>query len=122
METPEIKAISKANVHMICSAQVFINYHLLPRRVIALVLQVILSPAIALKELLENAIDARATNVEIKLVDMGARSISVADNGSGVKERDFQALSEYLSVSIYIYNEFIATYFCSCQASHVKAV
>ena len=53
-----------------------------------------MSPAIALKELLENSLDAGATNVEIKLVDQGSKAIMVTDNGSGVKEVDFESLSK----------------------------
>ena len=57
---------------------------------------VILSPAIALKELLENSLDAGATNIEVKLIDQGSKSIIINDNGSGVKEVDFESLSECL--------------------------
>ena len=55
-----------------------------------------MSPAIALKELLENSLDAGATNIEVKLIDQGSKSIIINDNGSGVKEVDFESLSEYL--------------------------
>ena len=58
-----------------------------------------MSPAIALKELLENSLDAGAPNIEIKLVDQGSKAIMVTDNGSGVKEVDFESLSEcFLSI------------------------
>ena len=70
-----IKAISGDNVHLICSAQV------------------ILSPAIALKELLENAIDAKATNIEVRLQDHGSKMITVNDNGCGINQSDFVGLS-----------------------------
>ena len=57
-----------------------------------------MSPAIALKELLENSLDAGATNIEVKLIDQGSKSIIINDNGSGVKEIDFESLSECLNI------------------------
>ena len=46
------------------------------------------------KEILENSLDAGASNVEVKIVNQGSKSISVSDNGCGVKEVDFQSLSK----------------------------
>lgn len=51
--------------------------------------------AIAVKELVENSIDAGATLVEIKLKDFGETSIEVSDNGLGVEESNFEGLSEF---------------------------
>ena len=51
-----------------------------------------------MKELLENSIDAGATNVEIKLKEVGTNHLEVVDNGCGVREVDFEALSETLSI------------------------
>ena len=51
-----------------------------------------------MKELLENSIDAGATNVEIKLKEGGTNHLEVVDNGCGVREVDFEALSETLSI------------------------
>lgn len=53
----------------------------------------VLSLAIAVKELVENAIDASATNIEIRLKEYGSDSVEVLDNGAGVKEDNFEALS-----------------------------
>ena len=55
--------------------------------------QVILSLATAVKELVENSIDAGSTKVDVKLVDNGATSIEVVDDGCGVEPDNFQALS-----------------------------
>ena len=49
-----------------------------------------------MKELVENALDAGATSVEVKLKENGLECIEVSDNGDGVEEANFQALSEGL--------------------------
>ncbi|CAA9995215.1 unnamed protein product [Nesidiocoris tenuis] len=70
-----IKAIDKTTVHRICSGQV------------------VLSLAIAVKELVENAIDAGATCVEVKLKEYGSEMIEVCDNGAGVHPDNFEGLT-----------------------------
>ncbi|XP_026171374.1 mismatch repair endonuclease PMS2 isoform X2 [Mastacembelus armatus] len=70
-----IKAIDKHSVHQICSGQV------------------VLSLATAVKELVENSIDAGATNIDVKLKDYGAEQVEVSDNGKGVEEANFEGLT-----------------------------
>ena len=70
-----IKAMDKTSVHRLCSGQV------------------VLSMAIAVKELVENALDAGATNIEVRLQEYGSKVIEVIDNGKGVTEENFQALT-----------------------------
>ncbi|ALC41380.1 Pms2, partial [Drosophila busckii] len=65
-----IKAIAKDTVHKICSGQ-----------------------AMAIKELVENSIDAGATLVEIKLRDQGLQGLEVSDNGSGVEEANLEGMT-----------------------------
>ena len=50
--------------------------------------EVIQRPASAVKELLENAIDAGATQIKLLVKDAGKTLIQVIDNGSGMSETD----------------------------------
>ncbi|XP_062820498.1 mismatch repair endonuclease PMS2 isoform X1 [Anolis carolinensis] len=70
-----IKPIDRRSVHQICSGQVVLNL------------------CTAVKELVENSIDAGATTVEVKLKDYGADLIEVSDNGCGVEEENFAGLT-----------------------------
>ncbi|KFO93754.1 Mismatch repair endonuclease PMS2, partial [Buceros rhinoceros silvestris] len=70
-----IKPIDRKSVHRICSGQVVLNL------------------GTAVKELVENSLDAGATNIDIKLKDHGAELIEVSDNGVGVEEENFEGLT-----------------------------
>ena len=50
--------------------------------------EVVQRPASAVKELLENTIDAGATEVKLIIKDSGKLLIQVTDNGCGMSERD----------------------------------
>lgn len=50
--------------------------------------EVIQRPASVVKELVENAIDAGATTINVIIVDAGRTSIQVVDNGKGMSETD----------------------------------
>ncbi|NXI66246.1 PMS2 endonuclease, partial [Anseranas semipalmata] len=70
-----IKPIDRKSVHQICSGQVVLNL------------------GTAVKELVENSLDAGATNIDIKLKDHGTELIEVSDNGGGVEEENFEGLT-----------------------------
>lgn len=50
--------------------------------------EVIQRPASVVKELVENAVDAGATRIEVNIVDAGRTSIQVVDDGCGMSETD----------------------------------
>jgi DNA mismatch repair protein MutL len=52
--------------------------------------EVVERPASVVKELIENAIDAGATDISINIEKAGCRLIGVADNGSGMSQEDAQ--------------------------------
>lgn len=50
--------------------------------------EVIQRPASVIKELVENAVDAGATQIQVQVVDAGRTSIQVIDNGKGMSTTD----------------------------------
>lgn len=83
-EKTSIKSLDKSTVHRICSGQV------------------IISLANAVKELIENSLDAGSKSIEIRLKQYGSECIEVIDDGPGIIEDDFQTISS--SKIIFILN------------------
>ncbi|XP_022149528.1 DNA mismatch repair protein PMS1 isoform X2 [Momordica charantia] len=75
VDSPTIKPINKGIVHRICAGQV------------------ILDLSSAVKELVENSLDAGATSIEIALKDFGEEWFQVIDNGSGISPTNFRVLA-----------------------------
>ncbi|PSK40152.1 DNA mismatch repair protein pms1 [Elsinoe australis] len=72
-----IKAIAASSVHQIQSGQVIVDL------------------TSVVKELVENALDAGASSIEVRFKNNGLDSIEVQDNGSGIAPEDFDTLSSY---------------------------
>lgn len=70
-----VRAIDAATVRKICSGQV------------------ILDVCSAVKELVENALDAGATVVSVKLLGCGLRLIEVSDNGAGIAKENHASVA-----------------------------
>ncbi|KAL0435877.1 UNVERIFIED_CONTAM: DNA mismatch repair protein PMS1 [Sesamum radiatum] len=68
-----IRPINRNVVHRICAGQV------------------ILDLSSAVKELVENSLDAGATSIEIALKEYGLESFQVIDNGSGISPQNFKS-------------------------------
>ncbi len=64
--------------------------HQLPEHIIAQIAagEVIERPAYAVKELVENAIDAHATSIQIIIENAGLKKIVIIDNGEGMEKED----------------------------------
>ncbi|KAI8583957.1 hypothetical protein K450DRAFT_204368 [Umbelopsis ramanniana AG] len=61
--------------------------------------QVITDLSTIVKELVENALDANASSIEVKLVDYGLSAITVKDNGSGIPESDRKQMAKRFCTS-----------------------
>lgn len=72
-----IKAIEGRSVHQIQSGQVIVDLN-----------------SVA-KELVENALDAGATSIEVRFKNNGLDSIEVQDNGSGIAPEDYDTIGQF---------------------------
>ncbi|CAG8533298.1 16067_t:CDS:10 [Funneliformis mosseae] len=70
-----VKAIDVSSIHRICSGQV------------------ILDLATAVKELVENSLDAEAKSIEIRFKEYGIQSVEVIDDGTGIHPTDYESLA-----------------------------
>jgi DNA mismatch repair protein PMS2 len=69
-----IKSIDRDTINRICSGQVVVSIQT------------------AVKELVENSLDAGAKSIQIKLKDFGSEEIEVSDDGGGIAKENFKHL------------------------------
>ncbi|KAL3286344.1 hypothetical protein HHI36_000852 [Cryptolaemus montrouzieri] len=61
--------------------------------------EIIQRPSNALKELIENSLDAKSTNIQISVKNGGLKLLQIQDNGTGIRKDNFDIVCERFTTS-----------------------